>query len=81
MNYTACQRFPHGPAGPSFRQATPANPGQNGLPQRRRAAEVIGRPQTRPAGVKNTATAFGLLLDAVEKHLDELDGNSPDTPA
>ena len=24
------------------------------------------------AGVKNTATAFGLLLDLAEKHLDEI---------
>ena len=29
------------------------------------------------AGVKNTATAFGLLLDIVEKHLDELPQAKP----
>ena len=29
------------------------------------------------AGVKNTATAFGLLLDIVEKHLDELPEAKP----
>ena len=40
------------------------------------------------AGVKNTATAFGLLLDIVEKHLDELPqakprgkGKAPDAQA
>ncbi|MCY2927890.1 MAG: ParB/RepB/Spo0J family partition protein [Planctomycetota bacterium] len=29
------------------------------------------------AGVKNTATAFGLLLDLAEKHLDEIPGPTP----
>ena len=29
------------------------------------------------AGVKNTATAFGLLLDLAEKHLDEVSGPRP----
>lgn len=32
------------------------------------------------AGVKNTATAFGLLLDLAEKHLDEIPGPTPKPP-